>query len=131
MSRSVYEQNGLVITVEQSGDVASIVWRGVSDRPFPGQFLNPLIREWAQNLKDCSVTVDMRQLEFMNSATVISFLTLVRSLAGNGKLIVVLFSGARWQRSHRSCMTAAMRNLKNVRVESVGPPDAESPDGPS
>ncbi len=119
MNRSVHEQNGLTVVVEQSGDVATIVWRGVSDARFPGQFLNPLIREWAQNLKDCSVTVDMRRLEFMNSATVMPFINLIRLLAANGKLVRVWFSDTRWQRSQCSCMTAVTRSLKNVHVEAL------------
>jgi hypothetical protein len=119
MKRSVHEQNGLLVVVEESEADATIAWKGVSDARFPGQFLNPLIRQWVQDFKNANVNVDLRALEYMNSATVMPLINLIRLLDGNGKTVRVLFSDIDWQRSHRSCMTAAARGMKNVQVEVV------------
>jgi anti-anti-sigma regulatory factor len=117
MSQCVYKQDSLVFAVEQCDGTATICWKGVSDGRFPGQFLNPLIQEWAEKLKDVEVTVDLRQLEYMNSATVWPLLNLVKRLDANGKPVRVVFLDVEWQRIHGNCMSAIARTLKNVRVE--------------
>jgi hypothetical protein len=117
MSHRVYKHDSLVLTVEQSGDAATIFWSGVSDDRFPGEFINPLIEQWAEELKETEVAVDLRQLEYMNSATVSPLLKLVKRLDESGNAVRVLFLDIDWQRTHFNCMSAVARALKNVRVE--------------
>ena len=117
MHRWVYEQDQLVVVVEVSGTSATVVWRGVSDARHPGRFLNPLTEKLTQQLHFAQVTVDVRQLEYMNSATVKPLVGLVKALDANGKSVRVLFSEVDWQRTHCNCMSAVARTLKNVSVE--------------
>jgi anti-anti-sigma regulatory factor len=117
MSERVYQQDGLVFAVQQEAGTATVSWKGVSDSRFPGQFLNPLIQDCVEQLRDCEVTVDLSQLEYMNSATVMPLINLVKRLDGNGKPVRVLFLDVEWQRTHGNCMSAIARTLKNVRIE--------------
>ncbi len=117
VSDHVCEQDGLTWAVAVSPEQATIYWRGVADSRHPGTFLNPLIDEWASKLKNVEVTVDLSQLEFMNSATVTPLVNLVKALDANGKPVRVMFLDVEWQRIHGNCMRAIARTLKHVRVE--------------
>jgi hypothetical protein len=117
MSECVYERDGFVFSVEQAGETATVVWRGVCDDRVPSRFVSPLIDEWAEKLKHCDVTVDLRQLEYMNSAMVMELINLVKRLDENGKPVTVRFLNVEWQRVHGTCMAAIARTLHNVRVE--------------
>ena len=117
MTGCVHRQDGLVFAVEQSAGTATIGLKGVSDARFPGHFLNPLIEEWVDKLKGSEVTVDLRQLEYMNSATVMPIINMVKRLDANGMPVRVVFLDVDWQRIHGNCMSAIARTLKNVRVE--------------
>ena len=117
MNERVYRRDGFVFSVEQSGEKATVAWKGVCDDRFPGQFVSPLIEEWGEKLKDFEVTVDLRQLEYMNSAMVMQLINLVKRLDENGNSVTVLFLNVEWQRVHGTCMAAIARTLRNVRVE--------------
>ena len=117
MTGCAHRQDGLIFSVARSGRTATIGLRGVSDARFPGHFLNPLIEEWVDKLKDSEVTVDLRQLEYMNSATVMPIINMVKRLDANGMPVRVVFLDIDWQRIHGNCMSAIARTLKNVRVE--------------
>jgi hypothetical protein len=117
MSEWVYQRDGFVFSVEQSGDRATVAWRGVCDDRFPAHFVGPLIERWGPELRHCEVTVDLCQLEYMNSAMVMELINLVKRLDENGKPVTVRFLNVEWQRVHGSCMAAIARTLRNVRVE--------------
>ncbi len=120
MSQQTYEYEGLVLEVERSAAKAQIRWKGVSDSRFPGRFLNPLIDALVREMQGAAVTVDLRRLQYMNSATVHPMVSLVKRLDENGMPITVLFDRTDWQKTHRNCMAAIARTLKNVTVsESV------------
>ena len=117
MSECVYRQDGLSLTLEQSAGTATITWKGVSDGRFPGRSLNPLFREWVEKLQGSKVVVDLTRLEYMNSATVMPLIQMVRQLDASAKQVRVLFLDVDWQRTHGNCMKAVARTLKNVQVE--------------
>ncbi|MBN1611489.1 MAG: hypothetical protein JW940_32950 [Polyangiaceae bacterium] len=117
MSECLYQRDGFVFSVEQSGEKATVAWKGVCDDRSPSRFVSPLIEEWGEKLKECDVTVDLRQLEYMNSAMVMQLINLVKRLDQNGKTVTVLFLNVEWQRVHGTCMAAIARTLRNVRVE--------------
>lgn len=116
MNRQSYAQGGLVLEIEQEKTEARIVWKGVSQERNPGQFLNPLVQEWAAKLNNVAVTVDLRQLEYMNSATVQPLVSLIKRLDASGMPIRVLFNDVDWQKTHRNCMSAIARTLRHVSV---------------
>ncbi len=121
MSECVYRLDGLVLVVERVGGIATVLWKGVSDHRYPGQFLNPLIAELGQELENLEVTVDLRGLEYMNSSTVTPLIGLIKRLDANGKPVRVVFLDVEWQRTHSNCMSAIARTLKNVRIERAPP----------
>ena len=117
MTECVYQRDGFVFSVDQSAEKATVAWKGVCDDRFPSEFIGPLIETWGDRLKDCEVTVDLRQLEYMNSAMVMQLINLVKRLDENGKAVTVLFLNVEWQRVHGTCMAAIARTLTHVRVE--------------
>jgi anti-anti-sigma regulatory factor len=117
MSECVFRQDGLLLTLEQSDGTATIAWEGVSDSRFPAQFLNPLFQEWVQKVQGSRVVVDLRRLEYMNSATVMPLIQMVRQLDASAQQVRVLFLDVDWQRTHGNCMKAIARTLKNVQVD--------------
>ncbi|MBN2193336.1 MAG: hypothetical protein JW751_11020 [Polyangiaceae bacterium] len=117
MNEHIYERNGLSWVVSRSSGQATIFWKGVADSRFPGPFLNPLTDEWGAKLSNVEVTVDLTQLEFMNSATVTPLINLLRRLDENGMPVRVVLLDVEWQRIHSNCMRAIARTLKNVQVE--------------
>ena len=117
MTERVYRQDNLAVALERSRDTATLAWKGVSDNRYPGQFLNPIIDELVNELQNLEVTIDLRELEYMNSSTVTPLISLVKRLDVNSKLVRVLFLEVEWQRTHSNCMSAIARTLKNVRIE--------------
>jgi len=74
MSEYIYEDinaESYKVTSEQSGDEIQINFTGDVDSRDPGQFLNPLfdnLHTWLMENKHPSVTVNFKNLKFMNSS---------------------------------------------------------------
>jgi hypothetical protein len=113
-----FEHEELTITTSRTGSSAVIAWQGISDSRSPGTALIPALQRIAESVLGAEVTVDLTQLEYMNSATVAPLLGLIKSLDDGNKPVLVLFSDADWQRTHLNCMTTVALTLRNVRVES-------------
>ncbi len=117
MTERTFDHGDLVITVSRTGPKALVLWRGVSDARNPEAFLNETIRQIAEYVRGADVTVDFTELEYMNSATVVPLVGLIKTLDAGSTPILALFSEVDWQRTHLNCMTIMGRSLKNVRVE--------------
>ncbi len=122
MSRTEHKSDALLLIVDTSPGQATIRWKGVSDARYPGQFLSPIIRELGQNLRSSQVTVDLSEMEFMNSSTVMQVVSLIRLLDANGPPVRVVFSSVAWQRTHYNCTSVLARTLKHTRVELMSAP---------
>lgn len=92
-------------------------WLGVSDAREPAAHLTPFLSSLLDDLANRSVTVDFRDFEYMNSATVSPRINFVKSLDARGARIVLLFdNGVPWQKVNAQCMRAIARTLANVQV---------------
>lgn len=111
-----FEQDGLAITAHKSTRKALIIWEGVSDAREPGLFLNNVIEQLSTGLVELEVTVDLRPLSYINSATVSPLINLIRSLDQSNSAVDVVFSTAEWQQTHCRCLGVIARTLKNVKV---------------
>jgi hypothetical protein len=112
-----YEQDGLCVQVARSEGQLSVSLLGVSDSRSPSVFLNPVIEQVVRDARGVPVTIDFTGLEYMNSATVTPLINLVKALDDAQCSVLLVFSGADWQRTHLQCMHAISRTLSNVRVE--------------
>jgi len=117
MTEWMYEHEGLHVRVSTTSGGARIEWKGVSDSCNPGEFLNPLITDWSGKLKNLEVTVDLSELDYMNSATIKPLINLVKLLDGNGQRVLIRFRDVDWQRTHRNCMSVLARTLRNTQVQ--------------
>jgi hypothetical protein len=65
-----FEHEGLIIDLEDAGDRATLRWKGVSDTRDPTAHLAPFFQKLLARLSGRAVTIDFRELEYMNSAVV-------------------------------------------------------------
>ena len=116
---SSFESGELRIAVVPSDEgVTDVVWSGTSDARDPAAILNPFFSELVEKLEGRSVVVDLRPLEYMNSATVSALIVFVRLL--DGKKIptkIVLNSTVGWQRVNFVAMKSIARTLTHLTVE--------------
>ena len=117
MNEWVYEREGLSIKVSSKASVGRIQWLGSSDSRHPAAFLNPLCEELSVRLQNSDVTIDLTGLDYMNSATVKPLLDMVKLLDTKCRRVIIVFRSSDWQRTHRNCMLALARTLKNTHVE--------------
>jgi hypothetical protein len=115
-----FEQDKLRIVVTKSGSTAHVEWFGMSDARNPAAFLAPVLNNLVETLKGQDVTVDFTKIEYMNSSTVSSIISLVKGLNGTAEKVVVLFADNDWQRIHLRCMRTITRSLKRVEVRGDG-----------
>jgi hypothetical protein len=123
MNQSVvkFEQDGLCVQISRSGEQLCVSLLGVSDSRSPSVFLNPVIEQVVQGAQGTPVTIDFTGLEYMNSATVTPLINLIKALDDAQCSVLVLFSGADWQRTHLQCLHAISRTMSNVRVQGRSP----------
>src|SRR6185436_5576918 len=69
MSESTtHESHGLVVKCERGESKVTMTFTGVSDAPDPDTFLVPLLSKLGEGCKGAAVTLDFRDLDYMNSA---------------------------------------------------------------
>lgn len=82
--------------------------------------LGPLLRQLAVELKGRTVTMDFRQVEYMNSATVSLIVQLIKLLDGQSIPITLIYdTRLSWQRINYQCMKTIARSLNHLRVKGV------------
>jgi len=116
-STARFENGGLVISVENLGNMTTIRWSGVSDVREPATRLAPFFQGMLPSLNKKTTVVDFRRLEYMNSATVSPIINFVKTLDAHGVQTTLLFDlEVPWQRVNAQCMRAIARTLSRVRV---------------
>jgi hypothetical protein len=108
----------LRIDVVDKQGVVLMTWSGASDSPEPSNILFPFLERLADQSLGKALTVDLRSLQFMNSATVAPMLKFVRHLERLAvKTRLIYASEAQWQRIHYNVMKAVVSSLAHVSVE--------------
>ena len=111
-------KDGLSISVSSSATTGTVRWTGMCDAREPEAFLGPFLKNVARALQGKTVTVDFREFEYMNSATVSPILQFIKLLdATFTPTILVYDTRVGWQRVNYTCMKAIARTLKHVSVE--------------
>jgi anti-anti-sigma regulatory factor len=116
-----FEQGGLVISLNHTGNVATMTWLGTSDSREPSEFLDPVFRRVLGEIRDCELVIDFSGLEFMNSSTVSPIIALLKRVNSQGVKCSVQFSDVDWQRTHMRCLQTIARVLPHVTVDSLPP----------
>jgi len=119
MSTESFEFDRLTIRVTRGRHAsATIAWEGVSDARNPGVFLEPVLQKIVASLHASSVTVDLRALLYINSATVSPLLNLIKRFDTEHIATTVLYdTDLDWQRVNCQCMRTIARTLSHVEVK--------------
>ena len=95
-----------------------MVWEGTSDARDPASLLNPMLKQITDTMTRGPVSIDLRKLEYINSASVGPLLGFIRALDSKSiSTIVVYDTDVDWQRIHYQCMKAMARTLTAVEVK--------------
>ncbi|HMU39330.1 MAG TPA: hypothetical protein PKE31_09980 [Pseudomonadota bacterium] len=113
-----FEQEGLIIRFVQQTSLAKMIWMGVSDSRDPSKFLGSVTQTLLAEVHETPFEIDLRSLEYMNSATLGPLMSFIKALDQNGVQTVLRFNTAvDWQRINCQCMKAVVRTLKHISVE--------------
>jgi hypothetical protein len=117
-----FAKDGLSITVSRSGQNVTMRWSGLCDARDPELLFGAYMRRLARDLQGSSVTIDFRDFEYMNSATVSPILQFIKALdAADTPTKLVYDTRVSWQRVNFQCMKAIARTLRHVQVEGAEP----------
>jgi hypothetical protein len=119
MSESTtHESHGLVVKCERGEAKVTMTFTGVSDAPDPDTFLVPLLSKLGEGCKGAAVTLDFRDLDYMNSATVAPLIGFMKDLDRTARSATLLWNAKKqWQRVNCKCMQTISRTLAKVKVE--------------
>lgn len=113
-----FEREGLIIKWIRHSNSARMVWMGVSDARDPGPFLGSVTKSLLENLSGGPLEIDLRALEYMNSATLGPLMSFIKTLDQMSVETTLRFNTAvDWQRINCQCMKAVVRTLKHISVE--------------
>lgn len=112
-----FEGDGLTVLVTFRPTEVQMIWQGVSDTREPGRELGPFLQRMVGVIRDRPITIDFRQLEYVNSATVSPILQFVKSLDVESQAVTLVYdTNVFWQRAQYRCMRAIAFQLKHVKV---------------
>lgn len=120
MSDSIetFAKEGLSITVSRSSTSATMRWSGMCDVRDPDALLGPFLKRLMRELQGKKVTIDFREFEYMNSATVSPILQFIKTLdASDTPTTLIYDTRVAWQRINCQCMRAIARTLRQMQVE--------------
>lgn len=113
-----FAKDGLSITVSRLGTNATMRWSGMCDAREPDSFLGPFLKRLTRELQGKKLTIDFREFEYMNSATVSPILQFIKTLdASDTPTVLVYDTRVAWQRINCQCMRAIARTLQHMQVE--------------
>lgn len=123
-----FAKDELNITVSKSPTTATMRWSGMCDARDPETLLGPFMRKLVRELQGKTVTIDFREFEYMNSATVSPILQFIKMLDAAGTPTVLVYdTTVAWQRVNFQCMKAIARTLKHLQVDDGGGTRRSSP----
>ena len=115
-----FQEEELSITVRCEGDSATVVWSGMSEIQSPELSVGPFLKSLAPRLQGKKVTMDFRELEYINSATLQPILSLIKELDDNRIDTVIKYDKAmESQRITFRCIIAITQPLTHISVVSA------------
>ncbi len=113
-----FEKSPLKIIIKKSGGSTVMAWMGKSDFRHPASYLMPYVDDFIHSLTAKELTVDFKQLEYMNSSTVPPLLHLLKNLNERGvKTNVIYNKKERWQVMSFKAFETLAKMLEHIEVE--------------
>lgn len=108
----------LEIKAEKSLGEVTIKWVGRSESPSPSDFLVPYFESILPELEGCKLTVDFKELAYMNSSSVSSIIKLVKMVYTAGIETRLVYNGnSPWQTTSFKALQTICIPMKTVKVE--------------
>ncbi|MFO0579327.1 MAG: hypothetical protein U1A78_35445 [Polyangia bacterium] len=118
--KQCFTEEDLSIQVSYDGDSATVEWSGMSEIQSPELSVGPFLKGLAPRLQGKKVTMDFRQLEYINSATLQPILSLIKELDDNKIDTVIKYDKAmESQRITFRCIIAITQPLTHITVVSA------------
>ena len=117
----IYTQHLLNIEVTEDDDTINAIWKGKSIDREPGRFIMPILTRMIKSSSDTdkSVTLDFRELAYMNSSTITPVIKILeRAKRGSTRVTVFYNKSLKWQDLIFSALT--IFKTKDNRVEIRG-----------
>lgn len=107
----------LRLVIDESGERTTLSFLGRSDDRNPSNTLNPFFDKFVNDLKG-ELNVDFKDLEFMNSSTVLPLLQFIKKLEKKGVKSFFFYSkDSRWQSVSFKALKTIADSLKNISIE--------------
>jgi hypothetical protein len=99
----------------------TLLWSGECDFRNPSETLGPALKTLVDAIQERKITMDFRDLTFMNSSAVTPILIFLKGIVGKGCQVHLVYnSQISWQRSTASAMRALAHSLKGITVALEG-----------
>lgn len=114
----LFSNGKLAVEVSLAQEEYGLRWRGVCDFRDANEALSPVLNTIIHALRGRRLVLDFRPLSFMNSASVIPLLVLVKAICNKGGAVHLIYNAELpWQRSQASSMHAIAQGLKRLTIE--------------
>ncbi len=124
---SMFEYEGLKISVEEVSGSMVIDWTGESDTRDPASNIGPYLSELASRLHGKTVRLRFDGLQYMNSSTVTPIMKFVRELSAVANRVTVHYDeSVQWQATSFRAMRVVARRWPNVEVVGLDSPSRRS-----
>ncbi len=112
------EQGDLTITVEHDRDETKVTWLGTSSAREPSKSIDPFLDNVINESDSQALTVDFRQLEYMNSSTVKPIIRMMKVLNEHKMRSTVVYDKSqRWQHISFKALKSLSEVLEFIDVD--------------
>ncbi|MBN2737459.1 MAG: hypothetical protein JXR70_10800 [Spirochaetales bacterium] len=110
-------EGDLILSVSASGKQVILKWQGESRSKDPAGFLDPYLSNLVHSLDDNDLVVDFRELESMNSSTVLPIINLIKKLEEKTINTEILYNeNSSWQKASFIPLSAITKIYKHIKV---------------
>ncbi len=113
-----FDEKGLKIVFNKSGNEVSMAWMGQSDERNPSEILNPYLAGLIESLVGQDLVIEFGKLEFMNSPTVPPIIQFIKKLDTNEiKTTIQYDSQSKWQCASFRALQPLTNKMSNITVK--------------
>lgn len=120
MNNLKYNNLTINVEVEENKNLVRVIWSGTSDDISPSKILTPFLSNIADTIGTKKLSIELYDLEFMNSSTVPPIVQFIKYCSQKNIEILILYSSSKeWQKfSFKSFETFAIV-YKNLKISAV------------
>ncbi len=113
-----FKDGTLEIAIENMEDSVLMSWKGVSDSRNPSGFLNPYFEKLIEEMKNLTLVIEFKDLEYMNSSTIPPIIRLLKNLDSNEIATTIVYDiNSTWQEVSFKALKTISTMLPRITVE--------------